>query len=401
MRISKLTPIGLAVLLPASFFVAQPMFYNTGLAQAVADDEAEEDAKASVAIIVEEESNRASNIERLRVKSAEIRELLEKLNNSENSEDRRLVQRLQEFLILNENLANYASQESAAPLALGYRREAARTSNEAAALRKELEVQADAVRGQRAAAGTIVASQAADARAANVTRRPVTRNRMVAEVIDGKTVMRPITEIVYENAAVYGLTASNESTNDNQAVALARKYRASKDEDEKAALRKELRKLTEETFEQRLDARTKQIEEAQAKLDKIKADLDQRRELSEKIVERRIADLLDDPDPYSWEFESMEPNNRFPAPTLWNQSGFSTPATAPRVFSTSPTPPALPGLAERAGVMNHVWVPSPAAPSSAPTASSVPPSAPSVAPAEPAAPTAPAAPEPASDSRKK
>lgn len=103
------------------------------------------------------------------------------------------------------------------------------------------------------------------------------------------------------------------SEEDKKAVELAWQFRSSKDKQEKEKLRELVKELTAEAFEKQMAQRAQQVEEAQAKLDKLKAQLEQRREASEKIIERRIADLLDDPDPYSWEFDSAAATGLFPA----------------------------------------------------------------------------------------
>lgn len=110
-------------------------------------------------------------------------------------------------------------------------------------------------------------------------------------------------------AEVIGLRSrglATRSSEDQKAIKLAMAYRASEDEAEKQKLRKQLEEITTLAFKKQLEERGAQVDEAQAKLDRIKARLEQRTELSEKIIERRIADLLDDPDPYAWEFEAAQ-----------------------------------------------------------------------------------------------
>lgn len=93
---------------------------------------------------------------------------------------------------------------------------------------------------------------------------------------------------------------------DAQAVDLSRQYRSMKDEKAKAKLRDKIAALIKNAFDEHLAERRTQLAEARQKLDEIAVKIEKREELAEKIIDRRIADLLDDPDPYAWEMGAAE-----------------------------------------------------------------------------------------------
>lgn len=166
--------------------------------------------------------------------------------------------------------------------------------------------------------------------------------------------MRPETATVlglqsqYRNAVgvVQGVYFSRE---DQAAMELAMQFRRTDDESLKEDIRKQLLALTQSAFKKKMDERAKQVEEAQARLDKIKAEIEQRKELEEKIIARRVADLLDDPDPLAWDADQpgqRDQLNLFLGRRLdTDQSGYTTPTfpIAPsysRGFRNEPLNPA-------------------------------------------------------------
>lgn len=91
---------------------------------------------------------------------------------------------------------------------------------------------------------------------------------------------------------------------------LAERYRSTQDPKDKTAARAELVELTKRAFTERTEARRKQIAAARAELDRIEAHLDQRQKLEKEIVDRRVAQLLDEPDVLDWNspLDSTGPN---------------------------------------------------------------------------------------------
>jgi hypothetical protein len=91
---------------------------------------------------------------------------------------------------------------------------------------------------------------------------------------------------------------------------LAQKYRFTQEANEKTAIRTELVELTKRAFTERLEARRKQIADARAELDRIEAHLEQRQKLEKEIIDRRVAQLLDEPDVLDWNspMDSSGPN---------------------------------------------------------------------------------------------
>lgn len=88
---------------------------------------------------------------------------------------------------------------------------------------------------------------------------------------------------------------------DRRARELAEKYNRTESEPEKDELREQLTELTERTFEERLRERREELERMRERMEKISQQLDRREELRDQIVQRRVKDLLNEPDPLDWD----------------------------------------------------------------------------------------------------
>ncbi len=92
---------------------------------------------------------------------------------------------------------------------------------------------------------------------------------------------------------------------DMEAVSLAQRYRRSRDEEEKERLADEIRELTRRTFEKRMEQRRDQMAKLRQELDEIGERLDRREAMKEQVIQRRLAELLDTPDPLDWDMEPL------------------------------------------------------------------------------------------------
>src|SRR6056297_2389262 len=119
-----------------------------------------------------------------------------------------------------------------------------------------------------------------------------------------------------------GTRAANNDPNEIKARQLAAKVRATDDESARKAMLAELQALTDESFETMMRSRREQLAKAGQRLDELVERLEERQQLKSEIVKRRVAELLDQPDPLSWETPTVsfavEPPARFPTPTRGN-----------------------------------------------------------------------------------
>lgn len=74
---------------------------------------------------------------------------------------------------------------------------------------------------------------------------------------------------------------------------LARKYRAAKDDDEKKRVRKTLRELVAKEFDNRMERRSVEVRQLESKLEELKSRLSEMESVRDKMLERRMRELLD------------------------------------------------------------------------------------------------------------
>ena len=332
MRLQLLVSLGLATFLPVGMLVGQQESVPTVLARVIAQDDADDEVLEEAENEAEEDGIEFEDVDRFEEEaehddeseedgeeadvSEEVEALLERL--SENNGDPQLIQMLNSYLVMREHmprdgvLIQIEEREK-----IGEARAA-----ELEALERLEVVQGEIARAERRFPGVI-------------------HGGALPAIAPGQAVIPAITapaapSLLVERPLAFVLGGRLDE-DDKKAVELARQYRVSDDEKEKEALRTKLRELTEATFEKRLEARVTQIEEMQAKLDKVKAEVEKRKVSADKIVDRRVADLLDDPDPYSWDFDAV---NTGLAPS----SAFSTSPQTVRGFRpAAPVPPPAPG----------------------------------------------------------
>lgn len=94
---------------------------------------------------------------------------------------------------------------------------------------------------------------------------------------------------------------------DAKVIALAKQHRAAKDDSERDRLRNELRKLTQEQFDARQKAREVELERLRKRLAEVEDSVRKREDLKEKIVDKRVADVLNEPDELQWETPPVAP----------------------------------------------------------------------------------------------
>ncbi|XZE51393.1 hypothetical protein SH139x_003044 [Planctomycetaceae bacterium SH139] len=117
---------------------------------------------------------------------------------------------------------------------------------------------------------------------------------------------------------VAGVRRTNTDPSEAKARQLAAQIRATQDESARKALLVELQALTDDSFETMMRSRREQLAKAGQRLDELVERLEERQQLKSEIVKRRVAELLDQPDPLSWEtpadFLAVGPLARFPTP---------------------------------------------------------------------------------------
>lgn len=162
------------------------------------------------------------------------------------------------------------------------------------------------------------------------------------QVWDGEklqTIYRPQTierlDAVQGYPLRYGFTEPDPR--DQQARELAMKFRQTKDKTQQAELREELLKLTEESFKAKLDARREEIAAVEKQLATMKERVDQREKLADEIIERRVATLLDEPDPLDW--DDQQPATGYSNPIGFNYYGSRDNQNAARLPNSAPSLP--------------------------------------------------------------
>jgi hypothetical protein len=122
-------------------------------------------------------------------------------------------------------------------------------------------------------------------------------------------------------------------------------YREAADEAGREEIREKLALETKKVFEKRLADRKQEIADAQAELDAINKLLTERESMAEKIIDRRVAELVNDPDPLAWEYGSGSRNTSrlrsYGDPARVRGFGFGGESLI--LPPAGPTPPAAPG----------------------------------------------------------
>ncbi len=130
---------------------------------------------------------------------------------------------------------------------------------------------------------------------------------------------------------------------------LLKKVVDSKEKDAKEALRSEIVVATSKQFDLRQQVREREIEQLKKRLNDVESTVKKRNELKEKIVEKRVADLLREPDQLSWEpvasNEVHIAGDSYPQPIIAQSTGtmtIQTDSTGQRKYVT--TMPGTTGL---------------------------------------------------------
>ena len=114
-----------------------------------------------------------------------------------------------------------------------------------------------------------------------------------------------------------------------KALGLMQDYHRTTNGTEKAKLRAELVKLTKQQFDAMQMARMKEVEKLEQELQEAKTQLDQRTEVKDKIVERRVEQLLGTDPIYQWD-QRQAAQIGFTPPNSSNTSIRFYPVDAPR-----------------------------------------------------------------------
>jgi hypothetical protein len=124
---------------------------------------------------------------------------------------------------------------------------------------------------------------------------------------------------------------------------LVTEFGAAKSESDKDSLRDEIAKATAKQFDLRQQVRAREVEQLKERLTEVEKTINERNELKDKIVEKRVADILREPDQLGWEPLSIAPApNGLPffsapyaiSPSTVDEMGAGLPAPVPVPLSS-------------------------------------------------------------------
>jgi len=109
-------------------------------------------------------------------------------------------------------------------------------------------------------------------------------------------------------------TAAPMTESDRRALEIANRIRQTRDNDEREQLRNQLRETLNAAFDQRRAMQLQEMEQLERQLDSIRKLDEKRQQRKEEIVQRRMSDLLSEPDALDWEPKRLEGQYGFPGP---------------------------------------------------------------------------------------
>jgi hypothetical protein len=129
----------------------------------------------------------------------------------------------------------------------------------------------------------------------------------------------------------------------NEVNELVKKYKTNEDASKNEALRKQIAETTAIQFDLRQQMRELEVEKLRKRLTAVEASVAKRNELKDKIVEKRVADILREPDQLQWdEFPRVAPTptpkDYIPIAPVPPSYIIPVPQRNARVYPT-PTPP--------------------------------------------------------------
>jgi hypothetical protein len=134
-------------------------------------------------------------------------------------------------------------------------------------------------------------------------------------------------------------TAAPMTESDRRALELANRIRQTRDNDEREQLRKQLRETLNAAFDQRREQQLQEIAELERQLDSIRKLDETRQQRKEEIVQRRMSDLLSEPDALDWEPKRLQGQYGFPRSTIAPQ--YYLPALELPVAASTPRVPGV------------------------------------------------------------
>lgn len=178
--------------------------------------------------------------------------------------------------------------------------------------------------------------------------RPVTEIRHVVEKNPetGIRRLRAVSEIHYvpERLQVPIPPPALPTAADQRAEELAAKIRESEDESEQAALREQLLETLNTAFDERRERQSESIEELEKQLEELRTLHQQRGERKSEIVQRRMSELLAEPDVLAWEPTHRAATIPQRTPATFSAGGITMPG--PAIFPAAPATSArTPGTA--------------------------------------------------------
>lgn len=109
-------------------------------------------------------------------------------------------------------------------------------------------------------------------------------------------------------------TAAPMTESDRRALEIANRIRQTRDNDEREQLRNQLRETLNAAFDQRRAQQLQEMEQLERQVDSIRKLDEKRQQRKEEIVQRRMSDLLSEPDALDWEPKRPEGQYGFPGP---------------------------------------------------------------------------------------
>ncbi len=157
-----------------------------------------------------------------------------------------------------------------------------------------------------------------------------------------------VANILNNDIRRYYFQSSSINPADAEAQTIALEYRKANTDEQRKTLRDKLATLTKQAFSERLAERRKELSEMQSQVDEMNKRLIEREKLESEIVERRVAQLLDEPDPLDWN-TAMDHTQNMQYGFQPNYAVNSVPALSARSSAVNgvqsfsfPNPPSLP-----------------------------------------------------------
>jgi hypothetical protein len=114
-----------------------------------------------------------------------------------------------------------------------------------------------------------------------------------------------------------------------QITDLVKTYHETKDKRKQREMHNQIQDLTEEQFDLRQKGRELEVERLKKRVTEVASSVQKRKSLKDKIVERRVEDVLNGPNDLQWEENRKQPTTYYPVQTPGGAYGFPTATSRP------------------------------------------------------------------------